>query len=108
MKLLTLITLIFLGCINDTEEKSTVLIRYETSAHDIDVTYCKEDGSIGTKFGVYKFEQELHIESGRKACISITKKNPRNNINARVYIYVDDHLVIKDSGEMTASAEWEL
>ena len=127
MKSLIIISLLFFGCIQDPEEcKCTyppilsvndtipvdtiplIKVRYETSAHTMDVQYCNEKGVLAGEFNTYKFEKELYIEEGKSACISIKKLQERNNIYARVYIYVNDSLVVKVVEPMSASARYEL
>ena len=81
----------------------TVSVTYLTSPHTMDVTYCREDGSLAAEYGVYKFEKTLEIPVGGKVCISAQKLEERNNIYARVYIKSGADTIFYKNGPMSAS-----
>jgi len=91
----------FLG--SDKEDAEKISVTYETNAHKVDVTYCREDGSITAEYNVYKFQKTIEIPSGGKVCISAKKLIENNNIDIRVYIKSGDFVLFTDRGEMEAS-----
>ena len=116
MKTISIITLLFIIACNQSLEPTneenptvpTVTVVYKTSAHDLHVTYCREDGALAAKYNTKKFIDTLYIPVGQTACLAAEKINPNYNISTKVYIYVNDELVAKSEGKLFAAVSYEL
>lgn len=102
MKLL-LLSLALIGCITK-DEKETREVTYSATSGNIDVEFCEENWRVNKKFNTLNFDTVVYIPVGDPACITAEKVKDYNNIQPRVYIYVDGELKASGVGERTANA----
>jgi hypothetical protein len=111
VKYLLFLIILLASCTTEPEPEKAVekvKVKYLTNAHNQNVNYCDENGNVKGLYGITKLDTVIYMERGVVACISTQKTSERNNINAKVRIYINDSLVAEDSGPMIAGVSYEI